>query len=150
MITRELFDSDYAAVLELAATCETGCGFASSAEAAALWLRWQLVGTILGSFDGGRLVSLRVIEAVAPGLVRLRAQFHRDAMAGGLGEPTRRAARGFIAWCRKHGVERIVVPPPPRPSRGDWTTVKAALQAVERPDGAFEYSVDRLEEITRP
>lgn len=149
MITRELFDDDYEAVLELAAACQTGCGFKSLEEAAALWARWRLVATLLGSFDDQRLVSLRVIEILGDDVIRLRAQFHRDPMDAGLTEELRRAARGFVAWCRHHGITRVVVPPPPGPSRGEWYGVKAELQAAELPDGAFEYTVDRLEEITR-
>lgn len=145
MTTRELVAEDFQTASTLMTSAEGGCRF-DQASAAVFWRRWMVTSTVLGTFDtAGVLYSLRVLDRTRQyQIVRLRAQFHRDANRDAYTDDMKRSVRGFVVWMRAAGVTRVLnsIVPPGHPYPG-W--LLARLGVV--PDGDHvEFTTDALEQ----
>jgi hypothetical protein len=144
MMTRELGDADRDAALELLRTAKSGCPF-KGLSAEAYWRRWRFTSTILGTFDdAGELYSVRVLDRLDATRARLRAGCHRDPLdaAVGYSETMKRSLRGYVAWLRHVGIERVIVAILPGMLEA-WAPVRPHLDGTIT-DGSFECSTDDL------
>ena len=149
MTTRELVSEDFQTASALMTSADGGCRF-DQTRAAAFWRRWMVTSTILGTFDdAGVLYSLRVLDRTKLNrIVRLRAQFHRDANQDAYTDEMKRSVRGFVAWLRATGITQVLnlIIPPGQPYPG-WLV--ARLGAVVVGD-RVEFTTDALEQSLDP
>jgi hypothetical protein len=119
MMTRELDERDEANAVALLQRAAIGCRVTDALEARALWLRWLIETTVIGTFDdAGQLVALRAFDEDVPEALRhadgktLRKRALVMAPEGIIADSTwnPRMAQGLLAYYASVGASRIVVP----------------------------------------